>query len=155
MAAPGYVVNFDGVALVAATPKTVILAIAGANDPVTLCGFEVSVDASTTVLVELVESTQATTGTGTSVTAKQVRGFCAGDTTAPTASANKAYSAEPTVLTRLKAWRFAGPGPLVIQFPLGREPQSLVSGSTKYKAIGLRLTAAANCNCDGDLEFEE
>jgi hypothetical protein len=85
-----------------------------------------------------------------------VGGFVAGDTTGPLATYGREYSAEPTVLTVLKHWRFPAPGPFVIQFPLGREPESLVSGATKYKALGIRLTADTGTPAaDAYLEWQE
>ena len=141
------------------TAKTLLSLIPGAACPLVLAAFEVSIDGAGNVLVELCESTQATAGTSTDVTSsiKQLRGFAAGDTTAPAQTTVKAnYSAEPTVLTRLKAWRFAGPGPLIVQFPLSRELQSLLSGSTKYKALAFRVTMqSGTANCDIDVEWDE
>ena len=124
------------------TAKSAISLIAGANTTITLVEIGVSVDsASGRCHVELCESTQATAGTNSAGTPKQLYGFAAGDTTAPAQTTTKiAFSAEPTVLTVLKEWIFPHPGPFVIQFPLGREVQSLVSGATKYKALVLRLT---------------
>lgn len=154
----GYVASPATVAL-SATAKTVINLIAGANEYVAaVCGIHVCTDGTQLCLVELCESTQAGAGTSTDFTAslKQVRGFAAGDSTAPTQlTCRTAYSAEPTVLTRLYAWRFTGPGPLVLQWPLAREPQSLLSGSTKYKGIALRVSVASGTpNCDATIDFE-
>jgi hypothetical protein len=156
MAAPAFTIVADAFVL-STSGKTACLVIPGATQPVTLVEIGVSVDAATgRVLVELVESTQAGAGTTTGTGAKQVRGFVAGDTTGPIATYGRKYSAEPTTLTVLKSWRFPAPGPFVIQFPLGREPQSLVSGATKYKGIGIRLTVDTGTpNADAYLEFEE
>lgn len=154
---PGFVINAAAHALAAATAETTINLIAGSADRVVLTEIGVSIDVATQCLVELCESTQAGTGTSTDSTAsiKQIRGFAAGDTTAPSGiTARTAFTAEPTVLTRLKAWRFNGPGPFVIQFPLGREPESLVSGATKYKALAIRVTSVLASNCDSYAEFE-
>ena len=153
----GYVIPFTAFAL-STSGKTAALTIPGATLPITVVEFSVSVDQGTgRCLVELVESTQAGAGTaGASSGAKQLRGFVAGDTTGPLATYGLKYSAEPTTLTVLKAWRFPCPGPLVIQFPLGREVQSLVSGATKYNALGLRLTIDTGTpNAEGYLEWEE
>lgn len=156
MPAPAWVVNAAAFAL-STSAKTAINLIAGSAvgiNAITEIG--VSIDTTATCLVELCESTQAGAGTaGSSSGAKQVRGFMAGDTTAPTITYGTAFSAEPTTLTRLKAWRFTGPGPFVIQSPLGREPESLLSGSTKYKALALRLTASTGTpNSDSYIEWE-
>lgn len=157
MAQPGYVINAPAHALAAATAETSVNVIAGAADKFTVTEIGVSIDVATMCLVELCESTQAGTGTSTdsSASIKQIRGFSAADTTAPSGiTARTAYTVEPTVLTRLKAWRFNGPGPFVLQNPLGREPESLLSGSTKYKALCLRVTSVLGSNCDSYIEFE-
>jgi hypothetical protein len=138
--------------------KTALNVIPGATLPIIIVEIGVSVDAASgRCLVELFESTQATAGTaGSAAGAKQLRGFVTGDTTGPNATYGREYSAEPTVLTVLKHWWFPAPGPFVIQFPLGREPQSLVSGATKYKALGIRLKVDTGTpNADAYLEWEE
>jgi hypothetical protein len=157
MPAPRWCAN--GIAFALSTgAKTAINLIAGAAERIScITEISVSIDTTAIVLVELCESTQAGAGTpGTTPTLKQVGGFSGIDGAAPvqvTAAGN--YSAEPTVLTRLKAWRFTGPGPFVIQSPLGREVESLVSGATKYKALALRLTASVGTPaCDSYIEFE-
>jgi hypothetical protein len=156
MSLPAWVLNADAFALATAA-KTAINLIAASGVPINaIAEISVSIDSTALVLVELCESTQATAGTPTgSPVAKQTRGFLAGDTTTPTVTLGFKYSAEPTTLTRLKAWRFTGPGPFVIQFPLGREPQSLLSGSSKYKALALRLTASTGTpSSDSYIEWE-
>jgi hypothetical protein len=138
--------------------KTALNIIPGATLPIILVEISVSIDAATgRCLVELFESTQATAGTaGATTGAKQVRGFVAADTTGPLATYGREFTAEPTVLTVLKSWRFPAPGPFVLQFPLGREPRSLVSGATKYKALGLRLSVDAGTpTSDSYVEWEE
>lgn len=153
-----HVINAPAVALSAGVAKTIWMLIAGTNDAIrALTELSVSIDSGGLVLVELVESTQAGTGTSTDATAniKQVGGFVAGDSVAPAqVTARTNYTAEPTVLTRLKAWRFNGPGPFVLQAPLGREVQSLLSTSSKYKGLGCRVTAASACNADAYGEWE-
>lgn len=151
-----YVVQTGSVALTAATAKTLINLIAGAAESIrALTEFALSIDAGGLVLLELCESTQAGAGTSSSGTIKQVGGFVAGNSTSPaqvTAQIN--YTAEPTTLVTLKSWWFNGPGPLLIQAPLGREVQSLVSGASAYKALALRATAAASCNARAYAEWE-
>lgn len=153
--AAGYAGNVAASALTGGVAKTVLGLIASATDVLLLRALHVSVDASTTVLVELCESTQAVAGTSTGGVWKQLGGFAAGDTTTPAGTYQTNYTVEPTVLTRLMAWRFTGPGPFIIQYPLGREPQTLVSGATKYKALAIRLTASIGCNADATAEIEE
>jgi hypothetical protein len=156
MPGAAYTIIADAFAL-ATGAKTACNVIPGASIPIILVELGFSVDAATgRCFVELFESTQAGAGTATGTGAKQVRGFVAADTTGPNATYGRKYSAEPTVLTILKSWRFACPGPFVIQFPLGREPQSLVSGATKYKALGFRVSVDTGTpNGDGYLEWEE
>jgi hypothetical protein len=151
-----YVVLASAFAL-STSGKTAVNIIPGATLPIIIVEIGVSVDAATgRCFVELFESTQATAGTTTATGAKQMGGFVAGDTTGPLATYGHNYSAEPTALVVLKSWRFPCPGPFVIQFPLGREPQSLVSGSTKYKALGIRLLVDSGTpNADAFCEWEE
>lgn len=156
---PGYSLLPGQAFALGATGKTFLNAIASSDRPIILVEFSVSIDGTQQVLVELCESTQATAGTpgasGAASVLKQIRGFVAGDTTAPGWTHGGNYTAEPTVLSQLKQWTFQGPGPFVIQFPLGREVQSLVSGSTKFKALALRLTAASGTpNARGYMELE-
>ena len=156
MANRGYVANLKAFALTT-TPKTAIYLVASATDPMTIPEFSVSADSAVSVLVEICESTAAGAGTaGTAPTVKQVTGFAGTDSLTPSTTVTGSYSVEPTVLTLLKPWIFTGPGPFVIQFPLGREVESLVSGATKYKALALRLsTLSGTTNFYGYVHFEE
>ena len=89
--------------------------------------------------------------TGT-VTITQVRGRVTGGE-APTAGGR--YSAEPTVLVRHRVWyvpQFMGV--LVIQFPLGREPETDDSGGA-IKAYGIRINVTANVNALCYMETEK
>lgn len=152
-----YVVYADAFAL-GTGAKTAVNLIASSDVPICLVEFGVSVDAATgRCFVELCESTQATAGTAGATTGhKQLRGFTSGDSATPRTTYGREYSAEPTTLTVLKMWRFACPGPFVIQSPLSREIESLVSGSTKYKALALRLSVDAGTpNGDAYMEWEE
>jgi hypothetical protein len=68
------------------------------------------------------------------------------------ATAAQNYSAEPTVLSAWKRWLVpVFNGLLVIQFPLGREPEQIVTAD----GLGLRVTAPAVVNVSGYIEFEE
>lgn len=139
------------------TAKTACNIIAGAAVSFQIVELGVSVDQGTgRCFVELFESTQATAGTTTGTGAKQIGGYTAGTDGTPGCTYGRKYSAEPTVLTVLKSWWFPCPGPFVIQFPLGREPVSLVSGSTNHKALGIRVKVDTGTpNCDAFLEWEE
>jgi hypothetical protein len=133
--------------------------IAGANEWVNaITRVSISIDVATLLKVEFVESTQATNGTaGTDFASslKQTRGFVAGDTTLPSGiGIRHTYTSEPTVLTVLDHFWINGPGPYKESFPLSRELQSLVSGATKYKAVGIRLTSTLASNALVMVEFE-
>lgn len=156
MANARYSVLADAFAL-SSSFKTLALIIPGAILPVTIVEFGVSVDAASgRCYVELVESTQAGAGSNTNTGAKQTGGFTGTDTVGPNSTYGREYASEPTTLTALKTWIFAAPGPLVIQFPLGREPQSLNSAASKYKAIGIRAKVDTGTpNCEAYLEWEE
>jgi hypothetical protein len=155
MSNPGYVIETAGaIALTAATAKTILNVISGANAVHRLVEFSVSFDGVTPtavpVLVELCYSTQATAGTptGGTFTPTQARG----PTRTPQALGSRNYTAEPTVLTTWKRWLVpAFNGLLVMQFPLGREPEQIVTAD----GMLLRCTAPAGVNCQGYLEFEE
>ena len=154
----GYTINTAGAtALAAATAKTLLNVIAGANDSPYIVEFGVSFDGVTAsavpVAVELVMSTQATAGTTTAQTPQQIRGWPT-QTGNCTAAVN--YTIEPTVLTVIKTWLVTpNGGVLVVQFPLGREPQGVVAASTIGKGLGIRCTAPAIVNVRAYLEYEE
>lgn len=150
--AAGYTVETNGdIALTAATAKTIMSGITAANSLLRLTEFGVSFDGVSAtaepVTVELCSSTQATAGTSTSHTIAQ----CRGPTRTVQATGARNYTAEPTVLTVLKRWLAHPQTGLVIQFPLGREPEQVTGG----RALCLRCTAPANVNVQGYMEFEE
>lgn len=151
-----YTIVADAFAL-ATTAKTAGLIIPSSTLPIRIIEIGVSVDAASgRCLVELVESTQATAGTATTTGHKQTGGYTAGTDGTPNATYGRKYTAEPTALTVLKSWRFPCPGPFVLQEPLGRELESLLSGSTNHKAIGIRLTIDTGTpNSDSYIEWEE
>lgn len=137
--------------------KTALLVIPGANSGIIPVEFGISFDGVTATavpaLVELVSSTQATAGTPTGTpTVTQIRGRVTGGE-APTASGR--YSAEPTVLVRHKAWYVRQDGGLlIVQFPLGREPETDDSGGA-IKAYGIRVNVSANVNVMAYMEVEK
>lgn len=143
----------------ATTAKTACNVIAGSSAALMIVEIGVSVDQGTgRCFVELFESTQAGAGSGSTATgAKQIGGYVSVTDGTPLCTyARKYTTTEPTVLTVLKSWRFPCPGPFVIQFPLGREPESLLSGSTNHKALGFRLSVDTGTpNSDSYLEWEE
>jgi hypothetical protein len=148
-----YQVDTNGdIALVAATAKTIMNIINGANALIRLTEFSVSFDGVSAtaepVEVELCFCTQATAGTGTSHTIVQI----GGPTRAVEATALRAYTAEPTVISVIKRWRVRADGGLLhVQFPLGREPEQI----TTADGLLIRCTAAAAVNAYGHMEFEE
>lgn len=147
-----YTVETNGdVALSAATAKTVVQAINAATGILKCVEIGVAFDGVSAtaepVTVELTSSTEATAGTATSHTPVQVSG--ATRTVAGTAKRN--YTAEPTTVTVLKRWLVHPQTGVVIQFPLGREPQQ----STGSDALGIRCTAPAAVNVQAYLEFAE
>ena len=142
-------------ALVAATAKTLVSLISGANRVPLLTEFGIGFDGVTAsavpVLVEVGFSTQATAGTpGTSPTPTLIRGKGAAQSTAAVD-----YTAEPTAITPHKHWLVTpNGGLLVIQSPLGREAEADPSGGTN-KAQVLRATAPAGVNARAYFEMEE
>lgn len=142
-------------ALVAATAKTLVNLISGANRIPLVTQMSISFDgvaaSAVPVLIEACFCTQATAGTpGASPTPTLLRGKGASQSTA-----GVDYSAEPTAITPYDHWLpTPNGGLLVIQFPLGREPEADLSGGTN-KAQLMRGTAPANVNCRGSLLFEE
>src|SRR5262252_7844116 len=139
------------------TAKTACNVIASSTLPVRIVEIGVSVPQTTGYcFVEMFESTQGAAGTATTTGAKQIGGYTAGTDGTPNATYGRKYSAEPTTLTVVASWRFPCPGPFCLQWPLGREFESLVSGSTNHKAIGFRLSMDSGTpNCDAYLWWEE
>lgn len=136
--------------------KTALMVIAGANSGLVVVEFGISFDGVTAsavpALIELVSSTQAGAGTPTGTpTVTRVRGRVTGGE-APTASGR--YSVEPTVLVRHKAW-YVTPngGLLILQFPLGREPETDNSAGT-IRGYGIRVNVSANVNVMAYMETE-
>jgi hypothetical protein len=155
----GFTVVWGAVALVAGTPKTVAGIAAGASKPVTVTEISVSCDGTSgNLLVELVYGTNATNPPGTSSTAFTPVGGRNNQTENVESVGGVAWTAEPTVLTVVrKLGRIPLPsGPLIVQYPLGREPSGVIAAGAVGKFIGVRLTATvAVTNCDGHIEFEE
>src|SRR5262245_46152721 len=158
MAAQGYVIRTGAVAL-STTPRTFVNLIAGASISATITMISASVAATTgRFLVELFESTQAGAGSGqTSTGAKQIYGFLGVDTVGPGCTYGLNYATtEPTVLTILEDWWVPCPGPFILPHALAREVSTLVSGATKYKAVGFRLSVDSGTpNGYGSMRWEE
>lgn len=139
------------IALSAATAKTILSVINAANSLVRVIEFGVSFDSVTSnaepVTVELGFNTEATAGTATSHTIVQ----SGGPTRTVQATAKRNFTVEPTVITVFKRWLVHPQSGLVIQFPLGREPEQ----TTSARSVIIRCTAPAAVNVQGYIEFEE
>lgn len=117
------------VALVASTAKSVLGIQSDSNKTLKITEFGIGFDATDAtkapVLVELCACTFATNAPGTNsttVTAVKQSGTGATDDNA----AARAWTTEPTVITVLKEWLIdSNKGQLIVQFPLGREPESV------------------------------
>lgn len=137
--------------------KTALMVISPANSGLLVVEFGISFDGVTAsavpALVELVSSTQAGAGTSAETpTITQTRGRVTGGE--PPTGGSK-YSAEPTVLVRHRAWYVRQDGGiLVVQFPLGREPETDDSGGA-IKAYGIRVNVSANVNLMAYMETEK
>jgi hypothetical protein len=155
--AAGYIAAMGTPHALTTGAKTVIMAIAGANSGLVVVEMGISFDGITSsavpAVVEMVSSTQAGAGTATdTITVVQTHGRVTGGE-APTSSAR--YSAEPTVLVRHRVWyvpQFMS-GPFIVQFPLGREPETDDSGGS-IRGYGIRVNVSAVVNCLAYLELE-
>jgi hypothetical protein len=128
--------------------KTVLNVIAGANQPVSILEWGISMDGVTSsavpATVELCQSTQATAGTGAASPPAIVQVGGKTITAQPTTAHN--FTAEPTVLTPIEQFYVSQyNGLFVKQYPLGLEPDTDLSGGTvKALAIRVNVTAAVN-----------
>ncbi len=156
MAAPGYTVNNAGNLVGSSVTKSLVAIISGANTTPLItelaCGFDATSSSGGKARVQLCTSTQAGAGTpGSSPTPLQIRGKA--QASASTAAIN--YSAEPTVLVVAKEWPVDITTGIVLQFPLGREPEQDASSGT-IKAYVLRVIMPATVALAyAYLEFEE
>ena len=139
------------VALSAATAKTIVSVINASNALIRITELGVSFDGVSAtaepVTIELCSSTQATAGTTTSQSPVQQYG----PTRTVQATGARNYTAEPTVLTVIKRWLVHPQTGIELQFPLGREPEQVITAD----ALCLRCTAPAAVNAQGYICFEE
>lgn len=142
--------NTTGVALVAATAKTVVGVLGSAAD--TICVEEVSVSFSSAVATDapaLVEIGRITAlGTMSSFTPVQSYGV----TLASSATAGYNATVEPTYSAIDRA--FYVPvfnGLFVVQFPLGREPSALAVS----QGFAVRVTSPAAATCLASIVYAE
>lgn len=151
--ASGFLIQTAGTSTCsAATARSLILINSTATNT-EICELGVSFDGNTStggeVLVELNSVTGATTGTLTAQTPVQTRGWPA---IASLSTGRVNYTAEPATQTTLRNWLIPMNGAFVIQFPLGREPQT--QGSTAFSYV-LRVTAPSTVGCRAYIEIEE
>lgn len=148
-----YTADTNGdIALVAATTKTIMSVTNAAAGIVKLVEISVSFDGKVAsnepVTVELCKCTMAGAGTSTTHTMAQA----SGPARTVQATAARAYTAEPTVMTVIKRWVIPpGGGGLLLQSPLGRE-LTQITGS---QGIAVRCTAPDAVNAQGYMEIEE
>jgi hypothetical protein len=150
----GFGITSTAVALSASTAKTMIGVTAGANVPPSYIEIGASGDATSgNLLVEVVHGTGAGVGTATAFTPVQTRG----PSQTILSTCDISYTAEPTVLTVTRRWRYPWPGgPFVLQFPLGREANAVITSSTVGKFLGIRATSTQTVtNSDWYCEIEE
>lgn len=145
-----YSIVSPAVALVAATAKSVVSVVSGANDDTTITEFVVSFDgvsaSAVPVLVELCSYDATSAGTRTTGTPGQIAGRISSTGTA----VYHTYTVEPTVLVVIYSWNVTPNGGLLdIMYPLGREPVTDIA-----RGLVLRLTAPAAVNCRATMCFE-
>ncbi len=136
------------VALVAATAKTVLQLIAPTNQRLTVKGFSVTFDGTTStneaVICELLR--QTTAGTMTAQTPKML---CAGSETLQ-ATGGRNASAEPTAGDILKPYNIHPQSGLIIMFP--PDQVMTIPGGGR---LGMRLTAPDAVNCLPEFIYDE
>lgn len=128
---------------------TVLNVLAGANQPIQIVEWGVSLDGTTSsatpATVELMQSTQATAGTPGASAPAVVQTTGNKNVTVQFTTAHN-YTAEPTVLTTIE--QFYVPqynGLLVKQYLPSREPESDLSGTASgVKGLCLRVTPSAS-----------
>lgn len=144
-----YSVTNGGVALVAATAKTVVEIATGSTVTARVVAVDVSLDASVAtagVKVELVRFTS--TGTGTGYTPGKFNADAQNRAANATAKVNDTVEpGTPTVVLTYYVPNTAGGS---WQLPLGRELYIPVSAF-----LGVRVTAAGTPNCAVNVVFEE
>lgn len=151
----GYSCTTEGaVALVAATPKTVIGVKANAAFGADLIGYLIGFDGVTAsdkaVLVEICYATFATNSPGTASTSTTIRTNY-GRAVASGMTSAKNWTTEPTVLTVIKELQLTPIGGLLVgNFPRDRTPDSAFS-----EGFVIRCTAPTSAvNVRATLDFE-
>jgi uncharacterized protein YccT (UPF0319 family) len=144
-----YVASADQVALAAATAKTIMEVATPSTRTVRLISWSVEFDGVTAtavpVKVELLRASAVITGT--TFTAVKYN-----DPNAPAALATARHTAtaEGTVTDQIEVHRVPPTSGIVIQYPLGREPEAPISN-----ALRIRCTAPAIVNATVTMAWEE
>lgn len=143
------VTTTGGVALSAATAKTVLSVFAPANQRVAVSGIHVSFDgvAGTGVPVDVEVARTTTAGTNTSVTPRKTDDDIA---TAVQSTAAEDYSVEPTYGDILKEIHVHPQSGYEVHIPFGKE--IIVGGGDR---LSIRCTAAAVVNVNAWMDCEE
>jgi hypothetical protein len=146
-----YTVTTGGVALVAATAKTVAEITTGSGVTNAWVSFDVTFDGATAtnvpVKVELVSYTGASTGTA--FTPLKANGEAQNVAATSTAKVND--TVEPTTPTVRRSWAIPPTSGVLFQFPLGREVAYMPVSSI----YGIRCTAPNGVNVYVQIDFEE
>ena len=147
-----YTVNIPSdITLAAATPKTILAAINSANGVIKLVEWSVSFSGTsatdTPVLIDLCAVSTTTAGTATAHTPVQKKG----PSRTAQFTAKRDFTVEPTAVAVLNSWRCHPQSGMVVQYPLGREPDQWVGSYS----LTLRVTAPAQVACRGYMDIEE
>lgn len=149
-----YTARSGSLALSAATARTVCRVASTSAIGFELIEMGVTFDGvsatAVPVLVELLTDSNVSGGTAASITLAQIRGVAVAATI--TAAS---YSVEPTYTSAvvLKEWLVPPTSGLVLQFPLGREPEG--EPGAAHQSCALRVTAPATVNVRSYLEVEQ
>lgn len=133
------------------TPKTILSLVNWSNGGFRIVEMGVSfagtVATAEPVLVELMKSTEASAGTASTHSIERING----SEKAAQVTAKYDFTAEPTVLTEVAQWLVHPQAGLIVQWPLGREPEMFDSAD----AYVVRVTAPATVGCRAYLFWEE
>lgn len=136
--------------------RTVIRLVPSTSADVQILEFGVSFDGTTAtntpILIKLTKSASISGGTASSITLQSIRdSSVAGSVTANT------YTAEPTYTTQvvLKQWFVPPTSGLVVQFPLGREPQRLADAAKGLELLITTTSGSGTPNVASYLEFQQ
>lgn len=144
-----YTARVAAVSLSAATTKTLVQVVPGTNTPVRVIEIGISFDSTTAseapVAVDLLRQTTAGTSSSLTIVADKES-----DSKSVVATALQTFSVEPTAGNVLRTWHVTPVGGLlIIQFPLGREPDALTN------RIAIRANAPSAETATAYITFEE